>query len=368
VRPVLATPFWRALIALRIATLAVAAYSILGYYRDFAHPLLGLAAFAVMAAWTGLMTAANAVDRGRTWPIVSADLAVSVAVLLATSYIDTAARIRADASTIPGIWVVCAVIACGIVGGPWAGLAAGLAIGVADVIVRGGLVGHTTANAVMVLLAGSGVGLVSLLLERAETAMTAAIEQVAASAERERLARGIHDGVLQVLALTQRRGPELGPVGAELGRLAGEQEAALRALIAAGPAVPSHGIIDLRGLLSARAGTRIVLSAPADPVELPAAVARELAAAVGAALDNVAAHAGPGARAWILVEDDGRAVVVTVRDDGPGIPDGRLAEAEAEQRLGVARSIRGRLAELGGSALVTSVPGEGTEVELRIPR
>jgi signal transduction histidine kinase len=33
----------------------------------------------------------------------------------------------------------------------------------------------------------------------------------------------------------------------------------------------------------------------------------------------------------------------------------------------VARSIRGRLADLGGTATVTSTPGEGTVVELVLP-
>ncbi|WP_461029388.1 ATP-binding protein, partial [Streptomyces sparsus] len=88
----------------------------------------------------------------------------------------------------------------------------------------------------------------------------------------------------------------------------------------------------------------------------------------GAALDNVRAHAGEGARAWILLEDEGDAVLVSVRDDGPGIPPGRLAAAEAEGRMGVSLSIRGRLEELGGSAQLVSVPGQGTEVELRVPR
>jgi signal transduction histidine kinase len=59
---------------------------------------------------------------------------------------------------------------------------------------------------------------------------------------------------------------------------------------------------------------------------------------------------------------------VTIRDDGPGFPDGRLAEAAAAGRLGVSHSIRGRLRELGGSATISSFPGEGTEVELRLPR
>jgi signal transduction histidine kinase len=107
-------------------------------------------------------------------------------------------------------------------------------------------------------------------------------------------------------------------------------------------------------------------------VLLPARVATELTAAVSAALDNVRKHAsgeeGQEARAWILLEDEPDAVIVTVRDDGPGIPAGRLADAEAEGRMGVALSIRGRLRDLGGTAELVSVPGQGTEVELRVPR
>lgn len=59
-------------------------------------------------------------------------------------------------------------------------------------------------------------------------------------------------------------------------------------------------------------------------------------------------------------------MIVTVRDDGPGIPDGRLAQAEGEGRMGVALSIRGRLRDLGGTAELISVPGQGTEVELKV--
>jgi signal transduction histidine kinase len=59
---------------------------------------------------------------------------------------------------------------------------------------------------------------------------------------------------------------------------------------------------------------------------------------------------------------------VSVRDDGPGFAPERLAAAAAEGRLGVAQSIRGRIRELGGSAEFVSAPGEGTEVEMRVPR
>ena len=53
----------------------------------------------------------------------------------------------------------------------------------------------------------------------------------AAAAERARLARAVHDGVLQVLAAGPAPRRELGGEAAELGRLAGEQESALRSLI-----------------------------------------------------------------------------------------------------------------------------------------
>ena len=89
---------------------------------------------------------------------------------------------------------------------------------------------------------------------------------------------------------------------------------------------------------------------------------------MSAALDNVRRHAGPDAHAWILVEDEPDEVIVTVRDDGPGIPEGRLDQAEGEGRLGVALSIRGRLRDLGGTAELISVPGQGTEVELKVPK
>ncbi len=107
---------------------------------------------------------------------------------------------------------------------------------------------------------------------------------------------------------------------------------------------------------------------PADPVLLDANVAEELCAAAGNALDNVAAHAGPGARAYVLLEDLGDSVTVSIRDDGTGIPPGRLEEAVDQGRVGVAKSIVGRMNWLGGSAKLSTGPGCGTEWELTLPR
>ena len=114
-------------------------------------------------------------------------------------------------------------------------------------------------------------------------------------------------------------------------------------------------------------GVPVTVSTPGVPVELPAADAAELVAAVRACLDNVATHVGADAPAWILLEDTGDAVTVSVRDEGPGIPPERLAEAEADGRLGVSQSIVGRVTELGGTATLDS-GGYGTEWELVVPR
>jgi signal transduction histidine kinase len=218
------------------------------------------------------------------------------------------------------------------------------------------------------LLAGVVVGHVARLAVEAEARLQRAVELEAATRERERLARDIHDSVLQVLALVRRRGADLDGEAAELARLAGEQEAALRALIGRAGAAPDGAgdARDLRDLLDRYASTTVQVAAPATPVPLPGRVAGELAAAVGVALDNVARHAG--GRAWVLIEDEGETVTVSVRDEGPGIPEGRLAEAAAQGRLGMAQSIRGRVADLGGEVRVVSAPGAGTEIELTVPR
>lgn len=92
------------------------------------------------------------------------------------------------------------------------------------------------------------------------------------------------------------------------------------------------------------------ISLPDTPVRLRRWAATELDAAVGNALDNVIAHAGPGAHAFVLVEDLGDSVLVSVRDDGVGIAAGRVEEAARQGRLGISQSIVGRLTSLGGTA------------------
>ncbi|GGT52578.1 histidine kinase [Streptomyces kurssanovii] len=383
-------PLWRALTAYRVLTMVYAVLLFVFTRQNFERPLVAAGFLAVMAVWT-LATLPKVANAARcTRGFLAADLTIALTGILLTPLADAHAQTH-DGPTLPSIWTAGSVLAFAIKGGwRWAGFASSF-VAVANIIERGEPSRDTFHNVLLVWVASIAIGYVVEVARASERTLARALEIEAATRERERLARDIHDSVLQVLAMVQRRGTALGGEAAELGRMAGEQEVALRSLVAGG-LVPasrvsedeSEGAVvrvvdvpdddgparpcDLRTLLAPHAGAKVTLSEPGAPVLMDAPAARELAAAVGAALDNVNRHAGPDAQAWILVEDWPDEVIVTVRDDGPGIADGRLAQAEGEGRLGVAQSIRGRLRDLGGTAELLSVPGQGTEVELRIPR
>ena len=361
------TAVWRALAVFRGLGLLYALVVYLRRYDEYAHPVGGWLVLGVMACWTVLVSVAYARPQRRSWPLLGADLALAMATVVVTRFVDDVARIEAGAQTLPVVWAAAPVLAFAVRGGWPAGVAAASGVGVADLVHRGALTVPTADNIVLLLLTGAVVGYTVSLARRGELALARALAVQAAGAERERLSREIHDSVLQVLALVGRRGQEAGGEAAEIGLLAADQELALRALVSAAPGTVD-GEVDLRGLLSAYATSSVTVSTPATPVVLAAARAREVAAAVGAALANVAAHAGEAARAWVLLEDAGAEVVVSVRDDGCGFGRERLAGARAEGRLGVAASIEGRVRDLGGTVVLESAPGAGTEVELRVPR
>ena len=355
---------WRALAVLRVATLVYAGVLVATNVDEYDRPRLAVAVLAGMAVWTAAVVALVYLDERRRVPLwLGLDMVLTIAALMATLAVESSARIADDAPTLTTTWAAGPVVAWAIRGGWRWGVAGGVVVAVATVAERGALPPPTFNSVVLALLLGGVVGYLGELARAAEHSLARAVQQEAATAERERLARSIHDGVLQVLALVQRRSGD-----GDLARLAGEQEAALRALVSV-PAVPAgDGTVDLRSLLLPAPRAAVTVSVPSTPVLLPAGVARELAAAVGAALDNVAVHVGPDAPAWVLVEDEGSRVLVTVRDEGPGVTDDRLATAAAEGRLGVAQSMRGRVRDLGGTTTLTSTPGHGTEVEFDVPR
>ncbi|PYC71512.1 sensor histidine kinase [Micromonospora arborensis] len=366
-------PLWRALTVFRLASLAYVCVLAIRDSDRYAHPYAVGTLLLVMIIWTGVTAIGYARPAWRRWPLLLADLGVVLAVVLATPWVVGRAALATGVPTMGVAWMAGPVLAWAVSGGRRRGTIAALLVAGADLTTRERIGQSSFTGVILMLLAGVVVGHMARLAASAEERLQRAVELEAATRERERLARGIHDSVLQVLALVQRRGADLPGEAGELARLAGEQEVALRALIAGAsptaavhPDGPEAAAVDLRTLLGRYASPAVALSAPATPVPLPRRVAGELAAATGAALDNVGRHAG--GRAWVLIEDEGATVTVSIRDEGPGIPDGRLAEAAAQGRLGVTQSIRGRVAELGGTVRIVSAPEAGTEIELTVPR
>lgn len=361
---------FRALAVLRVLVL-LNALGLNAYRWDtsFDRPGAALVALAAITAWTGFALWAYDDARRRRPPLLVADLVVTLAAILVTPYV----KVPNVHATLPGFWAMGAVLAWAVHWHWRGGLFAAAVVTLADLSVRVEVVQTTYANIFLLILGGLVVGYCTGLLKEMAAARDQAEREAAVAAERARLARAVHDGVLQVLSLVQRRGLELGGEAAELGRLAGEQEHALRALVqGSSTRSPSVGQSvgqgdDLVAALTALQSRAVTVSAPAGQVVLRADVVDELVAVVRACLDNVARHVGENAPAWVLVENLDGAVVVSVRDEGPGIPEGRLDEACSEGRLGVSESIRGRMDDLGGTAKLVSIPGQGTEWELTVP-
>jgi len=360
---------WRALALFRLTALVYALVLTVRNIGAYAHPSAGWVVSAVMVLWSGLSIAGYERPRLRAWPLLLTDLAVTAGCVLASRPVAGSDLMGRGTPTLTVAWMACPVLAVAVVKGVRWGILAAVFIGACDLVVRGVVTQASVTGTVIMVMAAAALGYLSNIATRAQEQLRQAAAVRAANAERERLARGVHDSVLQVLALVQRRGEALGGEAAELGRLAGAQEVSLRALVSPGAAAAApSGMTDLRTTVAPLASEQVTISAPATEVWLSAPVALEVGAAVTAAAENVRQHCPPGTKAWILLEDEPDLVTVTVRDDGPGIPPGRLEQAAAQGRLGVFQSIRGRMADLGGEATVTSDPGRGTEVELRIPR
>lgn len=351
---------------LRVVTWLFALAVVIAHQSDFQRPWLAWLVVGVMGAWSAGSSLAYVRENGRHRWLVIFDVALTTALMLTSLWILSDAQYEAASPLITTVWAAVGPLAAATRFGARGGVAAGLVVAVGTAIAREKIDLDVVRDGVLLCASSLLVGMAATLARTSAEALARALRTEAATAERERLARSIHDSVLQVLARVRRRGLEVGGEAAELARLAGEQEIALRALVSSEPA-RSGDTADLRSALQLLATTSVQVSTPAGTVDLPAHVTEELVAITREALANVEKHAGPDAHAWVLLEDLGGEVVVSIRDDGPGIEGGRLERAAAEGRLGVVKSIRGRVADLGGTAVLDSAPGRGTEWEVRVP-
>jgi signal transduction histidine kinase len=257
-------------------------------------------------------------------------------------------------------WPISGALAAGITGGPLVGIAAGTAIGMGrwggthlDDLGSPGLL-SLLSTTFLYALAGGAAGLVMRRLQQAT-------DEIAAARAREEVARTLHDGVLQTLAVVQRRSTD-----AELAALARDQERELREFLFGMDRPPGSLLAELRHVAAtatARHGMAVEVTAVDDPGVLPHEVVRAVAGAVGEALTNAAKH-GAATRSVVFVDpaEDGTSVQISVDDDGSGFDVDEVPEG-----VGLGRSIRGRVTEVGGRVRVRSTPGRGTEVRLTVP-
>jgi signal transduction histidine kinase/phage shock protein PspC (stress-responsive transcriptional regulator) len=179
--------------------------------------------------------------------------------------------------------------------------------------------------------------------------------------ERAEVAAHVHDSVLHTLTLIQRHVED----PREVTRLARAQERELRGWLYR---PRTDAAQNLGAALEAAAaevedahGIAIEVVVVGDcPLDDRLAALRD---AAREALVNAAKYAG-GAPVSLYAEVEPDQVTVFVRDRGPGFD----VDAVPEDRLGLRQSVRGRMTRNGGSAAVRSTPGDGTEIQLEMPR
>lgn len=210
------------------------------------------------------------------------------------------------------------------------------------------------STAFMYALAGLVVGLITERLRQAE-------RDIAAAEAREDVARTLHDGVLQTLAVVQRRTDD-----PELGRLARDTENDLREyLFGVAPVGGTLGpaLREAAARYERMHGGRVqVVMLEEGLPTLGDRTVEALAGAVGEALTNAGKH-GSADRVTIYVEQSDRnELFCSVKDDGVGFD-----RSTNNEGVGISRSIRGRIERVGGRVEIDTAPTRGTEVRLWVP-
>jgi len=327
-----------------------------------ARPSVALVLAGVALVVTAADTALLSVDPGRLLApaVVAAEVAVGFALAAAD---ELAYNGVAHPQTLSSAWPLAGVLTAGIAlrwrGGVAAGAVIGLGTGLGELLGPGrwaeGDTISVVSSVVLYGLAGLVAGFVTTRLREAE-------RRISLAQAREEVARTLHDGVLQTLAVVQRRTED-----PDIVRLAHDQERELREfLYGTRGAVGGGGDLGTR-LRTAAArfedlygGTARVVLAPDTPA-LADRTVEALAGAVGEALANAGKHGGATTVTVYAEPVDGE-LFCSVKDDGCG-----FAPGTTEEGAGLRRSVRGRIAEVGGRVEVDGRPGRGSEVRCWVP-
>jgi signal transduction histidine kinase len=365
----------RGLISYRWLTLAwsVAVYSWEVYQRNgrgigddlVEHPIIGFALLAAMFALNAVLTLLYREDPDlllKPAPILT-ELGLGAVLLLLDVWVYGFAD---HAQSLPSVWVVASVFATAIAAGKQPAVIAGFGLGLARYVGwlpfapdgEGFYSLLRVASWVLLIVAGWTAGYILMKLEEAD-------RSISAYRAREEVARTLHDGVLQTLAVIQRRSEDV-----ELIDLARNQELELREYLFGAAPIETDLASGLRAAArraEQRYGIRVdVITAPDLPTGDGLAI-HAVCGAVGEALTNASKH-GEAGKATVYAEpvdpDDDRmqsepSVFVSVKDDGHGFDHDLVSEGE-----GLSRSIKGRIIENGGVVEIDGRPGRGAEIRM----
>jgi signal transduction histidine kinase/phage shock protein PspC (stress-responsive transcriptional regulator) len=301
-----------------------------------AAALLGLALLATRSSSAASAARAELPD----WPLLRRlppESADAVAVLFGTRR-GTLARVIAGA-----VCVAAGVTALVLTVGSWRA-------------VRGAIVGAIAVLIGVAIVIGPG-------LSRLARAFLDERQERIRADERADMAAHLHDSVLQTLALVQRRADD----PREVVRLARLQERELREYLLRGETATAGTADSLGAALEEVAAT--VETEHGVPIEVvrvrdcPIDGMEPLVLASREAMVNAARHSGAASVA-VYVEVEPDHATVFVRDRGRGFDRAEVPD----DRGGISNSIVGRMQRASGAAKVRSTVGEGTEIELSLPR
>jgi signal transduction histidine kinase len=348
---------WAAWIGLTVVALT-------HFHRD-QHPAVVVIAIIVTAAVT---VTDQLVLLSPSWSLAFKPGLIAIEVTVATLLIASDGWVHqalATGQTLAGIWPLPAILVAAVAGEVAGGVGVGVVLSAARFVAVFVAAGHAGPSSRDVLGAvttglswiviGATSGLIIRLLRRAQ-------HQLAEAEARDHIARDLHDGVLQTLAMIERRSDS-----DDIRRLARDQERDLRLYLFGGRSGSGHLATELR-LAAARAehvwpAMTVTVTVTNDVPVVPRSHVEAVVGAVTEALTNAAKH-GQAHQAVLFadVHESSGGLFVTVKDDGRGFDPATVAEG-----VGMARSIRGRIQDLGGAVEFASVGGGGTEVRIVVP-
>ncbi len=337
--------------------------------EDLRHPLVALGAIVIVLSWTSVCTVMlrRHPEMLMSRHVVLTELILAWSLLLVDGWVFKAGHSFQRGQSLAGNWPLIAVLFAATALGPWWGGSLAAVVGTGRLV--GGLVNGVpewTGERIVSAIATIVFYAIGALVWGFVTRRLRTVEnEVAMVRARDEVARTLHDGVLQTLALVERRTRTSDP---ELALVARRSDRELRSWLFHGNAddvddVPQNLAVQLHRVAD-RISQTYDLSVTVSVVDdddhaLNPDVMAAVIGAVGEALTNTAKHA-EATRVVVFGEVDEEGILfVSVRDDGCGFDVSRPSD-----RRGLEHSVRRRMADVGGRVEIVSEPTKGTEVRL----